>query len=1307
VAQSTRHSEQAGNETYQMSAISELVFLDRYAIKDPNKQLNPGDIVVVLVKDDPKFPQREVGIVRAVDGDAITVEIKSTGEMITQERKKVDKPLETHPSQMWDRMAKAIVQVEEESKRAELEKEFRWALDNFRFSPGGRINAMLGTGQELTAYNCYVIPMEGNDPNTPRDSRQAIIDTLGNMVEIMSRGGGVGINLSTLRPRLAYVKGVNGRSSGAVSWGGLFSFATGLVEQGGSRRGALMLILNDWHPDILDFIKAKRDMNAITNANISVGVSNDFMKAVEDDRDWHLVFPDTSDPDYDRLWDGNLKRWRDEYKKPVVVYKTIRAREMWDTIIESAWLSAEPGVVFLERMNEYSNAWYFEDLISTNPCFVGSTRLATSKGYLTCNELFASQDPLQVLTDARVPAICSVGARVGSKDARPCDLPVGVTLREAFPVFRTGRQVPVYRLRTRHGYEVTATADHRFLTASGWKELKDLKTGETLFLQSAPGLWNEDRALPKWEIDDPAVRGRLEARIRRGEAAPPSQWSKELGQIIGWLVGDGYTYDDNGKPVLTLLFGPAERELMPTFRGLLKAWFGVAGSVTARNNTQALQFKGIPARFFRHLGVRPSKATEKRVPESIWSAPKDAVIGFLQGLFTSDGTVNVSCHGKSCSVRLASNSRELLQEVQLLLLNLGIVSRLHLRREKSVRMMPKGNREPGAYDTADNWELLLDKINRDRFAAEIGFLTSDKQQRLLRYLESKTRPSYVEYFTTEVASIEFAGVEDVYDTHEPVTHSVIANGIVAHQCGEQPLPGWGVCNLGHINLSRFVKDGEVLWDDLRKAVRLGVRFLDNVIDITPYFFEKNERVQKSERRIGLGTMGLGEMLIELGLRYGSDESIAFIDKLYEFIATEAYLASTDLAKEKGPFPKFDAEKYMQSRYIQGLPERVREKIARDGIRNVCLLTQAPTGSTGTMIGTSTGIEPYFSWTYWRKGRLGMKEVQEPIVERWFERHPEVEPKLENLPDYFVTAMDLTPKEHIRVQAAIQRWTDSSISKTANCPNHYTVEQTKELYEYAYRLGCKGVTIYRDGSRNEQVLTRKDDDKKDDKKKEESTGQVQSNQSQGSQNGAVNGTGAHAQAPVQAPAEIAKAVDAYASQAPALFEAVSQPGATQSATQEFKWEHRPQKLTGATYEWPTPLGKAFITVNELNGRPVEVFVNIGKAGSDVAAASEALGRLTTLFLKYAAIPDFERKVQLLIDHLANIGGSTSVGFGENRVSSVPDAVAKTLRKHLAENGSGLKVKVRVRGMDLCPTCGTAALAREEGCYVCKSCGYSKC
>ncbi len=212
----------------------------------------------------------------------------------------------------------------------------------------------------LVVSNCYVVP-------SPQDSRQGIVNTLSQMMEIMSRGGGVGINVSSLRPRYSYVKGVNGRSSGAVSWGGLYSFVTGLIEQGGSRRGALMLICNDWHPDVLEFIHSKREAGKITNANISVGISDAFMAAVKADAEWDLVFPDTSVEGYDTIWDGDLDKWRAQ-GHPVIKYDTVRARDMWKQIIESAWASAEPGLWFRERANKASNSWYFSPLISTNPC---------------------------------------------------------------------------------------------------------------------------------------------------------------------------------------------------------------------------------------------------------------------------------------------------------------------------------------------------------------------------------------------------------------------------------------------------------------------------------------------------------------------------------------------------------------------------------------------------------------------------------------------------------------------------------------------------------------------------------------------------------------------------------------------------------------------------------------------------------------------------------------------------------------------------------------------------------------------------
>ncbi|AZS16252.1 adenosylcobalamin-dependent ribonucleoside-diphosphate reductase [Paenibacillus lutimineralis] len=859
-------------QNQRLEGLSEKIFLDRYAWKNPDpSHAKVGDVVLVLTKDDPKFPTKEVGEVVARDGQSATVKTRS-GALVEADVEKLTLNIEKTPEEMWDRLANAMASVEETpEKQAEWSEKFRGILEDWKLVPGGRIAAGAGASDELTLFNCYVIP-------SPKDSRGGIMETLSEMTEIMARGGGVGINLSSLRPRRAVVKGVNGSSSGAVSWGGLFSYTTGLIEQGGSRRGALMLMINDWHPDVLDFITVKQTMGQVTNANLSVCVSNAFMKAVKEDLDWELVFPDTTDDDYTEVWDGDLDKWRAAGRK-VVHYRTVKAREIWHTIIESAWKSAEPGVVFMEYYNQMSNSWYFNPIICTNPC------------------------------------------------------------------------------------------------------------------------------------------------------------------------------------------------------------------------------------------------------------------------------------------------------------------------------------------------------------------------------------------------------------------------------GEQGLPGWGVCNLSAINLSKFYDEEkhEVNWDELAVTTRYSVRFLDNVITKTPYHFEENEQNQKKERRVGLGTMGLAELMIKLHIRYGSPESLEFLDKLYGFIAKEAYLASAEIAAEKGSFPAFEADKYLQSGFMKVITEvypEVEDAIREKGVRNVTLITQAPTGSTGTMVGTSTGIEPYFAFKYYRQSRLGFDEQFVPIAQEWMDAHPG-----EELPDYYVTAMSLSAEDHIRVQAAIQRWVDSSISKTANCPADFTVEDTKRLYELAFDLGCKGVTIYRDGSRDVQVLQT---EKKEDKE----------------------------------------------AKAPAASEAASNGGSSEDsntsiavgkkAVEDKQYKKRPQVLRGATYKINTPFGMAYITINDLNGIPSEIFLNVGKAGSDVFAMAEALGRVCSLFLRYG---DHGEKVELLIKHLKGIGGSGAIGFGPNRVESIADAVAKALEIHVQSDHFGgdhdpapvaatvahhhdeqthdhdhdndQRYNAPPASRDLCPSCGSASLINIEGCKTCSNCGYSKC
>lgn len=876
----------------QLNELGQKIFLDRYAMKDMRKRtLSVGDMVIVCI--DAKTGQREIGVVGAMDETAaggagrVTVELRD-GIQIECLSEHVSKPIETQPEQMMERVARGIAAVEAEHAD-EWYQNFRWLLNGWKFVPAGRILTAAGTDQQLTFYNCYVIP-------SPKDSRRGIVDTLSQMMEIMSRGGGVGINVSSLRPRHSYVKGVNGRSSGSVSWGALYSFVTGLIEQGGSRRGALMLILNCWHPDVLEFISSKREMGKITNANISVGITDKFMDAVHADADWDLVFPDSADPDYEALWDGNLEKWL-AAGKAFVVHKTVKAREIWNSIIESAWTSAEPGVFFIERANKMSNSWYYDS------------------GYLGC-----------------------------------------------------------------------------------------------------------------------------------------------------------------------------------------------------------------------------------------------------------------------------------------------------------------------------------------------------------------TNP-----------------------------------------CGEQPLPGFGVCNLGAINLSKFVSEGDVAWDDLGKAVRYAVRFLDNVIDATPYFFDQNYAQQKAERRVGLNTMGLAEMLIRLGIRYGSDESVQFIDRLYRFISREAYHASADIAAEKGPFAMFDAEKYLQSGYMKGMPEDVREAVREKGVRNVTLLTQAPNGTIGTMVGTSTGIEPFYFWSYLRKSRLGKHEERVNVLEEWRQANPNAP-----LPGYFVTAMDLAPEEHVKVQAAIQRWVDSSISKTCNLPSSYTVEQTREIYELLYRSGCKGGTIYRDGSRDVQVLNLKEEDK--------NASEAASVDTEAS---SANAAATTASANPSLASTTQTTQEASAAGAPSNALVQSEGGL------QPKVRPRPYKRRGYTVSKATPSGTAHITMNEdENGEPFEVFLEIGKAGSDIKAMAEAMGRLMSLTLRMASPVSPVERVREIVKQITGIGGARSYGFGKRRVLSLPDAVGQALAENYLNvsygneiDGQGSEMGVESAPLagtptqnqaaipdtsaDLCPSCGDSAFVRIEGCHTCYACGYSEC
>src|SRR3989339_1692394 len=397
---------------------------------------------------------------------------------------KKGKLIEHKPEEMWKRVAAGIAQNEKPAKRKFWAKKFYGVMDDFKFVPGGRILSGAGTKYQVTYFNCFVIP-------SPKDSREGIVDSLKQLIEIQSRSGGVGLNLSSLRPRGSRVKKVNGTSSGPVTWAGLFSYAThDVVQQGGTRRGATMLMLWDWHPDIEEFITVKQDLSKINGANLSLCVSDTFMEAVEKDSDWPLVFPDIKDPEYDRKWTGDLDAWKKMGKK-VIVHKIVKARKLWDLVASAAWKSAEPGVVFMERYNKLYNNYYWNKIICVNPCVTGDTLVNTTNGLITMKKLYEKRLPFRVV--------------VNGKDY----LSTAVKL--------TGKK-QIYRLITKEGYQLRLTADHKVFTPFGKKSAGELKKGEKIILATG-GYFG--------------TKGTLDE-----------------GRVLGWLVGDGSIKKD----VVTLYF---------------------------------------------------------------------------------------------------------------------------------------------------------------------------------------------------------------------------------------------------------------------------------------------------------------------------------------------------------------------------------------------------------------------------------------------------------------------------------------------------------------------------------------------------------------------------------------------------------------------------------------------------------------------------------------------------------------------------------------------------------------------------------
>ena len=497
--------------------------------------------------------------------------------------------------------------------------------------------------------------------------------------------------------------------------------------------------------------------------------------------------------------------------------------------------------------------------------------------------------------------------------------------------------------------------------------------------------------------------------------------------------------------------------------------------------------------------------------------------------------------------------------------------------------------------------------------------------------------------------------------------------VSTNPCAEQPLPDGGCCNLGAVNLERFVDENQnFMVEEFKETVEIGTRFLDNVVDynLDRHALEDQKKNAMNDRRVGLGILGLGDMLVRMGIQYDSEDAIQTIDQIMTIFRDTAYETSINLAKEKGQFPHFDWKGYNKSKFVKALPKSIKEKIKNNGIRNCTLTTVAPTGSGAIVARVTSGVEPIFATSYKRMvkkndGGYGKEfeqyTVYHPIIKELFGTD-------ENLPEYVTTAHKIDPFFRVKMQGTVQKYIDSSISSTVNLQEDIPVETVADIYMKAYENGLKGITVYREGSREGILIT--NDDK--DKNKKDST-DVSAEKLEG--------------------------------RSPRL---------------------RPTQTLGLTRRIKTGEGTLYITINEDEQGLCEVFTTIGKAGGNAAAQSEAISRLISLALRSGVNP------QSIVRQLKGISGPNPTWEDGRLILSTPDAIGKALDDYLHEKNQRTEedkaqllitmdtdkdkkkspnkeedMSLDTAKLMMCPSCDSRSVVNEGGCLTCQSCGWSKC
>jgi ribonucleoside-diphosphate reductase alpha chain len=823
----------------------------------------------------------------------------------------------------------------------------------FLYNSPALMNA--GTAHPMMSA-CFVLPIN--------DSLDEIYDTLKRAAKIFKVGGGVGINFSPLRPKGAPVKGTGGTSSGAIAFIENFNSMVKTVESGGRRRGAAIAILNDDHPDIIDFVKAKSDNESdLKNFNLSVLITDKFLEAVQNDAMWEL-------------------RWNDR------IFKTIPAKELFNLIIDGMYSKGEPGILFFENANRFNPMKeVLGDIYTCNPCLHEDSLLFTTDG-------------LQKISQ------CNHNIWNGSGYSQSNTWSNGIK--------------ETIRITTKSGFEWITTPDHRFLLKDGdWCEAQYLMDKKIAF-QVREYDWVGINPHPDCDYE-----------------------------ILGFEFGDG-SYHKASKRMKYIYATPGKDEevvakLETVFNG---SFYLDCGSRYLIN----IPFGTIYTDAF--IGTLP----ERMIPDWILSLPKEQMRSFLKGLFSANGT-NLKKYFK---LQLVSSNKEMLQQVQQMLLLFGIKGKLWWHNREVIQTFYNGD-----YTCKQSWHIVISGESYDKFFETIGFIQSYKMERIPGRMFKPEKNFEV------VCDISDAGMTEVWDFNEPINHYAICSGAFVHNCGEilacvNPKTGGGErCILGSANLSHFGTVQEFDINRFKEVVRSGVIGLNEIVDKDELPLPEVAECAMLGKKIGFGIMGFADLLVKSGIPYNSDDAILAIEKIGFHLKQQAIDTSIEVGSIKGPYKEGQL------------------------MRNACVLSIAPTGTLSILANCSSGIEPVYKWVYDRvvclKTGDTVYRIIHPLYEKLLDEHYSdhkeelleyayTHGSIQNAPyiskehkRIYVVASDIEPGWQIHHQATWQKYVDQSISKTCNVSSDTTKEEISQLVFKAHAAGIKGFTLLREWSRNDAVM----------------------------------------------------------------------------------------------------------------------------------------------------------------------------------------------------------------------------------------------